>query len=75
MLRCLAHERRTTARHMQPKEANRVTGELRTKEMRPNPSLSPRPTTAGQLARVARWFMLHHTGKPSRLRGRCQLKR
>jgi hypothetical protein len=37
---------------------------------RPNPSLSPRPTTAGRLARAARWFMLHRTGKPSRLRGR-----
>jgi hypothetical protein len=36
----------------------------------PNPSLSPRPATAGQLARAARWFMLHRTGKPSRLRGR-----
>jgi hypothetical protein len=38
--------------------------------VRPNPSLSPRPATAGQLARVARWFMLHHAGKPSCLRGR-----
>ncbi len=38
--------------------------------VRPNPSLSPRPTTAGRLARVARWFMLHHAGKPSLLRGR-----
>ena len=37
---------------------------------RPNPSLSPRPTTAGRLARAARSFMLHHAGKPSRLRGR-----
>jgi hypothetical protein len=37
---------------------------------RPNPSLSPRPTTAGRLARAARWFMLHRTGKPSCLRGR-----
>jgi hypothetical protein len=36
----------------------------------PNPSLSPRPATAGRLARVARWFMLHHTGKPPCLRGR-----
>ncbi len=36
----------------------------------PNPSLSPRPTTAGRLARAVRWFMLHRTGKPSRLRGR-----
>ncbi len=36
----------------------------------PNPSLSPRPTTAGRLARAARWFMLHHAGKPSHLRGR-----
>jgi hypothetical protein len=38
--------------------------------VRHNPSLSPRPTTAGQLARAARWFMLHRAGKPSRLRGR-----
>jgi hypothetical protein len=38
--------------------------------VRHNPSLSPRPTTAGRLARAARWFMLHRTGKPSRLRGR-----
>jgi hypothetical protein len=40
------------------------------KTLRPNPSLSPRPTTAGRLARAARWFMLHHAGKPSHLRGR-----
>jgi hypothetical protein len=38
--------------------------------VRHNPSLSPRPTTAGRLARAARWFMLHRTGKPSCLRGR-----
>jgi hypothetical protein len=38
--------------------------------VRPNPSLSPRPTTAGRLARAARWFMLHRAGKPSCLRGR-----
>jgi hypothetical protein len=38
--------------------------------VRHNPSLSPRPTTAGRLARAARWFMLHHAGKPSCLRGR-----
>jgi len=38
--------------------------------VRHNPSLSPRPTTAGRLARVVRWFMLHHAGKPSHLRGR-----
>jgi hypothetical protein len=38
--------------------------------VRHNPSLSPRPTTAGRLARAARWFMLHRAGKPSRLRGR-----
>jgi hypothetical protein len=37
---------------------------------RPNPSLSPRPATAGHLARAVRWFMLHRTGKPSCLRGR-----
>jgi hypothetical protein len=42
----------------------------RTCGVRHNPSLSPRPTTAGRLARVVRWFMLHHAGKPSRLRGR-----
>ena len=36
----------------------------------PNPSLSPRPATAGRLARAARWFMLHRAGKPSCLRGR-----
>jgi hypothetical protein len=35
-----------------------------------NPSLSPRPTTAGRLARAAPWFILLRTGKPSRLRGR-----
>jgi hypothetical protein len=38
--------------------------------VRHNPSLSPRPTTAGRLARAARWFMLHRAGKPSCLRGR-----
>ena len=38
--------------------------------LRPNPSLSPRPATAGQLARAARWFMLHRAVKPSCLRGR-----
>ncbi len=38
--------------------------------VRHNPSLSPRPTTAGQLARAARWFILHRAGKPSHLRGR-----
>jgi hypothetical protein len=38
--------------------------------VRHNPSLSPRPTTAGRLARAVRWFMLHRTGKPSCLRGR-----
>ncbi len=36
----------------------------------PNPSLSPRPATAGRLARAAPWFILHRTGKPSCLRGR-----
>jgi hypothetical protein len=38
--------------------------------VRHNPSLSPRPTTAGRLARAAPWFILHRTGKPSCLRGR-----
>jgi hypothetical protein len=38
--------------------------------VRHNPSLSPRPTTAGRLARAVRWFMLHRAGKPSCLRGR-----
>jgi hypothetical protein len=38
--------------------------------VRPNPSLSPRPATAGRLARAARWFMLHRTGKPSCRSGR-----
>jgi hypothetical protein len=38
--------------------------------VRHNPSLSPRPTTAGRLARAARWSMLHRAGKPSCLRGR-----
>jgi hypothetical protein len=38
--------------------------------VRHNPSLSPRPTTAGRLARAARWFMLHRTGKPSCRSGR-----
>ena len=38
--------------------------------VRHNPSLSPRPTTAGRLARAAPWFILHRAGKPSRLRGR-----
>jgi hypothetical protein len=38
--------------------------------VRHNPSLSPRPTTAGRLARAAHWFILHRTGKPSCLRGR-----
>jgi hypothetical protein len=38
--------------------------------VRHNPSLSPRPATAGRLARAARWFMLHRAGKPSCLRGR-----
>jgi hypothetical protein len=42
----------------------------RSNAVRPNPSLSPRPATAGRLARAARWFMLHSAGKPSRLRGR-----
>ena len=37
---------------------------------RPNPSLSPRPTTAGRLARAAPWFILHRTGKPSCRSGR-----
>jgi hypothetical protein len=38
--------------------------------VRHNPSLSPRPATAGRLARAVRWFMLHHAGKPTHLRGR-----
>jgi hypothetical protein len=38
--------------------------------VRHNPSLSPRPTTAGRLARAAPWFILLRTGKPSCLRGR-----
>jgi hypothetical protein len=38
--------------------------------VRHNPSLSPRPTTAGRLARAVRWFMLHRTGKPSCRSGR-----
>jgi hypothetical protein len=38
--------------------------------VRHNPSLSPRPTTAGRLARVAPWFILLHTGKPSCRSGR-----
>ena len=42
----------------------------RTCSVRHNPSLSPRPTTAGRLARVAPWFILHHTGKPSCRSGR-----
>ena len=38
--------------------------------VRHNPSLSPRPTTAGRLARAAPWFILLRTGKPSCRSGR-----
>ncbi len=47
-----------------------ITNFSRACTVRHNPSLSPRPTTAGRLARAARCFMLHRTGKPSCLRGR-----
>jgi hypothetical protein len=50
--------------------APRIKDALFLRKVRPNPSLSPRPATAGQLARAARWLMLHRAGKPSRLRGR-----
>jgi hypothetical protein len=47
-----------------------VTSFSSTCTVRHNPSLSPRPTTAGRLARAVRWFILHRAGKPSCLRGR-----